>query len=171
MKRKLVVMTAVLALMLLAALPVGARTERITFSSLETACERAPGESWVSGNVLHVRNDWSRERLVSDNPLGTGTVYILFNANINLNSGRGPAWATYDYFPDGYDGKISGSCTGTVSADPIVGSCIGHGSGELEGLQTRMSLVGIPTPEDHPCLPGPEFGSIRLDWVAFFPGQ
>lgn len=171
MKRKLVVAIAVLAMMLLAALPVSARTEKMTFSSLETACEVAPGEAWVSGNVLHVRNDRSTERLVSDHPLGNGTVYILFNANINLNSGRGPAWATYEYVPDGYDGTITGSCTGTVSADPIVGSCVGRGSGELEGLQTRMSIIGVPTPEDHPCLPGPEFGSIRLDWTVFYPGR
>lgn len=123
-----------------------------------------PGESWIQGNVWHVRDAEFLALVVGTGDTAeylTGDQVSSANWNWNLKNGVAQVWGTAKLMLDGFDGgwftafafgwsanpdAIAGP--GFDPADPLTWPCvpwtktgaIGKGFGDLEGGQIRLDV-------------------------------
>ena len=172
MKRLLIDASAATLLVGVMATPSAARPGEIHATALGIGVEEIdPGESWLRGDVLHVRNVIPRIQLFSDENAGyhTGEQVSVFSFNWNFKTGALSTWGSFEIDLDEFDGGYTGSfhVAGPPNPDAVGGQCatfpiykaVGRGFGELEGAQIRWDL------ESDTC------GFITgYDATIFFPG-
>ena len=150
----LLLLTLVLLVGLVLVTPVAARPEIIEFTAVEAVCSVIPGEQWVSGNVLHLRNQVENARTVSAEPLANGANTLVTNYDLNLLNGSGGLYGTFRWQPDAVNGAWEGRWSGQFKDFVWSGQAVGQGTGVLAGMMVKVWLQGTDVPADHPCLPG-----------------
>ena len=160
MKRHMMLLSVVLALLTVfwGAVPAAARATVTEFTALEATCSVIPGTEWVSGNVLHIRNEVDTTRVASTAPLTNGTNTVVVNVDLNLKNGSGDIHGTFSLQPDGVNGAWVGDFSGHVTDSVFFGHAVGQGTGELAGMKDMVSLQGTEVPANQPC-PGPALGA------------
>jgi hypothetical protein len=160
--------------LLLTAGPVLAQAVRTKFEGtrIRTIGMIEPGTSWDSDGVRHMRDRmgvWGIETNDDDRVSGQKYFVINFNSQLPDKTGRcfimGPMWGTFILVPDiyctGRDDKDlciewTGSWEGTYTGNwdgygYAYQDYVGHGTGELEGLQIRaFTEVLYPSCETSP---------------------
>lgn len=165
MKRSLLVI--VLATLLLGAMaaPSAARPGEIHAAATGFAVDLIdPGESWIAGDVWHVRGFTMLYRVVGtdeNSEYTTGYNLSVVDWNWNLKNGNSHVWGSYTYTLDAFDGGYAGKFTIPVGPNPDAvpgpdfdptdltswpcvawtkSTATGKGFGELEGAQLRGDL-------------------------------
>jgi len=155
MRRSLVIVIVAALLMAVAAAPGVARPGEIEASATTVFVEEVdPGDSWFSGDVLHVRNVVWRSRVegIGDNAeYLTGDMSSVFSFNWNYKTGALSSWGTLETTLDAFDGGYGGSfvVAGPPNPDAIGGECaefpmwkvVAKGFGDLEGAQYRWDVT------------------------------
>lgn len=142
--------------------PARAGAERTEITALDATCSITPGVQWISGSVLHVRNEVDIKRTVSSDPLVNGTNTVLTNYDIDLNTGSGGGWGTFVFRPDQVNGTWKGSFAGPLTAGVFSSRGVGKGTGALKKMEIKVSFQGIPVPADQPCAPAPAFDADQI---------
>jgi hypothetical protein len=154
MKRFLIVAMAATLLVGVMATPSAARPGEIHATAVGIFAEELDsGESWLRGDVLHVRNVIWRVQLLGfgDNAeYQTGEQVSVFSFNWNFKTGALSTWGSFEMELNEFDGGYTGSfhVAGPPNPDAVGGQCapfpiyhaVGHGFGELEGAQVRWDL-------------------------------
>lgn len=144
--------TVVIALMALFALaiPATATTTRSDFSARgQVVGVVDAGDSWVSGEILHVRGyqpvlEWAID---ADGFPTTGLAQGSVNFNLDQRTGLGRAWGTTVLAIGNGGFECSGS--GDIRPAQVPGGLLGeidtvcHGYGEYEGTQLRGTIVEV----------------------------
>lgn len=146
---------AALAVILALALasPVAAAPQRIDFSGVFYPCGGAPGEEFITGNVLHFRSVENHNLWSTGNPLLDGPEVNVVHGAINLKAGRGVAHPRTTVYPVAVDGTWEIQITVTVGKDGLTAHGVGRGTGELQGMTIFFRNPGdiAIDPEDNPC--------------------
>jgi hypothetical protein len=145
---------ALIACLIIAA-PAAARAQTTTFSGMEITCDEAPpSQEWMSGNVLHIRSQIVTTRILTDDERVTGTNTIVLNFNLNLKNGSGSIYGTFRLQPDEVNGAWQGRFSGHFTNFVTTVHAVGHGTGDIAGLQEMITLHGADLPADNPCPSG-----------------
>jgi hypothetical protein len=160
-RQKLYLLVAILVLVIafsLAASPATAEATRIEYSQEQATCEILdPGIYWQSGNVLHVRGEKDKDRVVTSDGEPVGWNISNQNVNFNPETLSGSGWGTYVLYYDGVDGTFEGSYSGVIRAGVFSGKVVGVGTGVYEGQLVKGELYEIPVsqlPTGDPCPEG-----------------
>ena len=161
------------ALLLTAGL-VAAKAVRTEFSGVRYLVPDVnpiePGTQWNSDEVAHMRDRLTAWRVETNDPRVFGTKYFVVNFNLQLPEktglclAKGPMWGTFTLVPDLYctewdedicvdwTGAWEGTYTGYWDGEGYAyQNYVGHGTGELEGLQIR-AFTEVRDPD---CPPPP----------------
>lgn len=108
-KIKLLWPLIMIAALLLTALPASAESTRTPVNATEYVCVKAPGDTWMEGDVLHVRGQIN-ENVVVTNGQVWGINYASIDYSVNLKTGQiVVAVAKADFVPLGVDGGYAGT--------------------------------------------------------------
>jgi hypothetical protein len=142
------------------------------------------GESWITGDVWHVRGFTGRYLVVGSGANAdyvTGENLSVVNWDWNLKNGTAHVYGKYDVALAAFDGGYSGTVWAHTAADPAAvagpdfdpadpttwpcsawdkAKATGRGHGELEGMQTRFAL------QSDSCS-----ALFSQEGKIFFPGQ
>ena len=165
MKRSLLVLVVATMLLGTFAVPSAARPGEIEVAANGFLVEVIdPGESWIGGDVWHVRGFTARYLVLGTDENAdyvTGENLAVIDWDWNLKNGSSHVHGAYEVALDEYDGGLSGTMAihtaanpGAVAgpdfdpADPTTWPCVawdkakavGQGHGELEGAQSRFTL-------------------------------
>jgi hypothetical protein len=165
MKKQLVLTFILLALLILpwvSTVPVQAAASTTAFTALDATCSITPGVQWVSGNVLHVRNEIDTKQTASSNSLVNGMNTVTTNYDINLITGSGGGWGTFILQPDQVNGAWMGSFSGPLSYGVFSGQGVAGGTGALEGMKLSASFQGISVPSNQPCAPAQAYDADQI---------
>jgi hypothetical protein len=142
--KKLIWVATVAALFI--TIPVSAKTVRTPIEAIEYVCMNMPGNSWVNGNVLHVREQVN-ENVVVVNGEVWGINTAILSYDLNLQTGQIVGRARANFVPLGTDGGYSG--TGVFrfedfGATTAQGRAVLQGYGELKGQTMHQDLDALP---------------------------
>ena len=153
MKKRTWISLALMALLLIAAVPAAARSPVEEFAGIAYVCaQEAPVKEWISDDgVLHqrgvlLRDEWRSE----DEPRLNGSELAIYGQDINLYTGALQIWGTGTVLSD------EGTWYTEVSAELTAEGLVSHGSGYgADGLERYfISWEGnqlSPPFEDPPC--------------------
>jgi len=137
MKKRILVLMALTAALLLVAGPVAAKATKTPYTADYFFYPPTDPGTWTNpdGNV-HVRGLVHINRIENATDLRVeGWDTIVVNANWDANM-VGPMWGTFTVEPDIGGGLWEGTWTGMVHADGTVSvRVVGHGTGGFEGLK------------------------------------
>jgi hypothetical protein len=148
------------------AIPASATTTRVDFSAAgQVIGALDAGDSWVSGDILHVRNYRPVVAMTidADGFPDDGVAYGAVNFNLDQRTGHGQVWGN-TVFEIG-DGGFDCTASGDIAPAAVPGGLLGefeavcHGFDQYEGVQIRgtiVELVGIgqQTVEGFSFIPG-----------------
>ncbi len=160
MRRILVILAAVGLAATLAAPAVLATTNRNAFSCTTVLVVEQTGRQWWTGSTLHERG-WLGIYTATGSPICAGTTTVVVDYQLDTATGTGSLTFRYDEQLASGTGGIAGLGVAKFDFVDVVwkGSTVGHGYGELDGLQTRGSIVE-------------QFGGDVVETgVAFYPGH
>lgn len=147
MKKRVLVLIAVMAALLLVAGPVAAKATMTEFTGTETPrpIPVDPGTVTFPGGNIHIRGLVAVDDEVSDDPRMTGEATVYANANLDAD-GFGRLWGTWTLTPEPFEeGSWVGTFTGTFHADGSKSfRCVGDGRGAFEGLETMFTIEYAP---------------------------
>ncbi len=133
------------------AVPAYAEAQRLNFTG--TTCiqsQTPPEKTWISDDgVLHTRGVVLTNNDVGDGDYDTGINVLTGNMDLNLATGYGHAYGTFILSPAAYNGTFEGHWSSHISPDGLRGIAVGHGTGDLEGIQLFNNLSS-DNPND-PC--------------------
>ncbi len=134
--------TLVLLIVLLGVLPASAQAQRLFASG--TTCiqsQSPPVKFWISDDgVVHTRGGVLTNLDVTDSAYDTGINVLTGNTDIDPATGYGHAYGTFILSPSAYNGTFEGHWSSHISPDGLRGIAVGHGTGELEGIQIFNEL-------------------------------
>ena len=147
-KRLILVSLALVAFLLLAAVPVTARPVRTPFETTVFPCEPLdPGHVWTDKDgVTHIRGSLDYGILTSDDPRLIGTTVWRTNQDV-YPDGTGPGWGTMVIETELGIWRI----VWTAEYDQGIPTSHGHGHGShgLQGLaMTYEGHLLVPAPEN-----------------------
>lgn len=148
MNTRKVLLIGLLIVMLL--LPTGlasARVERIPVNAIEYTCMKTPGETWQSGNVLHVRGQVNENVVVYPDGTPWGLLTAVISYDLHLRTGQITATAWPDFAPDGAGGGYAGVAAIRIEdfgATTAFAKGTLPGYGEFQGQLMRLDLSGLP---------------------------
>ncbi len=136
------ILCLVLVIVLVGAIPASAQAERLIISG--TTCiqyQEPPEKFWISDDgIMHSRGAVLHNIDVTDSPYDTGINILTGNVDLDHATGYGHAYGTFILYPTAYDGTFEGSWSSHISPDGLRGKAVGHGTGELEGIQIFNEL-------------------------------
>jgi hypothetical protein len=153
--RMMVMGLVLVAMLLLATVPAGARSKIITpVDAIEYTCwTEGPANEWYSdgGSVWHVRGLILHDIIVSTTePRVNGTAIGRYHFDLNIFTGEGRAWGTAEYQVEG--GIWRGLARGRYIAGKYSGHGENHGSHGLQGQFMYLEAAEIdPDPALDPC--------------------
>ncbi len=149
MNPKRIILTLVVLVFLVAAVPASAHAERIYYTSYECPISMsAPERQWVSEDgILHQRGIHVVNVLTSSSPYLTGYNYLEMNTDINLATGEVHAYGKVDLQPAAYEGSWVGFFTTHVSGGITDGKATIRGTGDLEGMTSFNNMFNPPVPD------------------------
>lgn len=134
------------AVALFITMPVSAKTVRTSIEAVEYVCTKMPGDTWMSGNILHVRGQVNENVVVVNGEIwGINTAVLSYD--LNLHTGQIVGRAHASFVPLGADGGYSG--TGVFrfqdfGATMAMGRAVLQGYGELKGHTMHQDLEALP---------------------------
>lgn len=147
--RLLMIMVTCVALLFLA-VPAYGNHPHTNVSGLECVYVIDPGQTEITGQVIHIKGQVNQNRFYSDDQatLPDGTNTAVLDITLNLQSGMAVWKSTSAVFqPDGVQGTFTGNGGGWLKMDPATfavldskGRGVFHGTGELEGLTLKQDL-------------------------------
>ncbi len=145
-----IIITLVLLGVLVSFIPAAAQAQHLDFTGTTCMLSQSPPEKfWISEDgILHMRGIVTQNIDVAG-PYDTGTASMTMNIDINPITGEGHGYGTFTIYPAAYNGTFEGHWSSHISPDGLRGSAAGHGTGDLEGLQT-FNNMSSDTPND-PC--------------------
>jgi hypothetical protein len=146
-----IILTLALLVVLVSVVPASAQAERLSFTGTTCIQNQTPPERfWISDDgVMHSRGVVLTNIDVTDGDYDTGIAILTGNMDINLATGYGHAYGTFIIYPSAYSGTFAGHWSSHISPDGLRGSAVGHGTGDLEGVQIFNNLTS-DNPND-PC--------------------
>ena len=133
-----------------AALPAfGAPPPATPVSGLECVYILQPGESEITGQMMHTRGRVHQNYFYSDDPavFPDAANTTVLDIALNLKTGIGVMNVTAVYEPEGVDGTFEGTGVGWLKLDlgtgaglDMRGQGVFHGTGDLEGLTLKLDL-------------------------------
>jgi hypothetical protein len=153
MKRRTLISLALMALLLIAAVPAAARPPVTRFVTVGYGCaQEAPVKEWISDDgVLHqrgvlLRGEWRSE----DEPRVTGSEISIWDQDINLNTGAVEVWGRGTVMTD--EGTWYTVVTAELTAEGLVSRGSGYGADGLKGYFMYWQGEQLSPPfEDPPC--------------------
>jgi hypothetical protein len=141
--RRAILFVAVV-LFVLALSTASATTTQIEQHGHETCGSYSGAREWVTEDgVLQVRGG-ILDCVATGDPYLAGTEVILLNFNLDLATGEGTLWGTWESELSGFEGGFEGTWNGhwgaTTNTNGWSGKAVGHGYGDLEGWQARLAL-------------------------------
>jgi hypothetical protein len=155
--RLIILVFALIAILLLATGFASARATRTPFSGTEFFCFASPPErQWYThdGEVWHVRGQILETLIESDEVRVAGINTVGYNFDLNLATGSGRIFGTFNIQPDAVDGTWEGIHFGRFSDYVASGFAVGHGTGALAGQLLTVKNQQIDIPDDPPCAAG-----------------
>jgi hypothetical protein len=149
--KTMIILSLALMLFLVYAIPASAQAERLSFSGTTCTQSQTPPEKfWISDDgVMHSRGAVLTNIDVIDGDYDTGIAIMTGDIDLNLATGYGHAHGTFTLYPSAYSGTFEGHWSSHISPDGLRGSAVGHGTGELEGVQI-FNNMSSDNPND-PC--------------------
>ncbi len=145
------VLTLVMVVFFVAAVPASAQAERIYYTSYECPISMSPPErQWVSEDgILHQRGIHLVNEITSSTPYLTGYNYLEMNTEINLATGEVHAYGKVELQPAAYKGSSwVGFGSSHVSPEGITdGQAVVRGTGDLEGMMVFNNMFSPPVPD------------------------
>jgi hypothetical protein len=90
------------------------------------------GNSWVSGGILHIRDQIYESPVTGDL---AGTVTVVLNANLHLSTFTGPLFGEFRFdgacnvcTPQGLSGSFEGSFSGESTGGVLAGKIVSRGT-------------------------------------------
>jgi hypothetical protein len=96
------------------------------------------GNSWVSGGILHIRDQIYESPVTGDL---AGTVTVVLNANLHLSTFTGPLFGEF---------RFDGACN---VCTPHAGKIVSQGSGGFQGMKLQGNTQQITPPPVNPTDP------------------
>ncbi len=117
-----------------------AQATRVDFKVTEYVCGIEMEDSWIEGNVLHIRGYKHVNVDLSSSAEVNGLNTTFADADINLKTGIGNIRGTFSNQPEGFDGTWEG--TWVFNGTPGVGFArgVGRGTGVFEGKLIFMKV-------------------------------
>jgi hypothetical protein len=146
--------------------PAAATTTRVEFTgSQQTVAVIDPGETWMSGPIVHVRGRVLQAVLMPQTPesLPEGDVTITHSFTLDTRTFEGRAWSqsVVDFGDGGFEVTSQGSFHPAAVPGGLLGDfeIVGQGFGAYEGMQVRATFhefvaVGFGTFEGVLFTPG-----------------
>lgn len=133
------------------AVPAYAQAQRLYFTGTTCTQSQTPPEKfWISDDgVMHSRGAVLTNIDVTDGDYDTGINILTGDIDLNLATGYGHAHGTFTIYPTGYTGTLEGIWSSHISPDGLRGIAVGHGTGDLEGVQV-INTLSSDNPND-PC--------------------
>jgi hypothetical protein len=141
----------VMLFILVSAMPATAKAEKVNFTGTTCIVSQSPPERfWISEDgIIHMRGIVTKNVDVTDSPYDTGSASMIMNVDINPLTGEAHGYGTFILSPTAYSGTWEGHWSTHISPDGLRGLAVGHGTGELEGLQIFNNMTS-DDPSD-PC--------------------
>jgi hypothetical protein len=140
-KIKILLPLIVIAALLLTVLPASAQSTRTLVNAIEYVCLNTPGNTWLEGNVYHVRGQVNENVVVSNGQVwGINTASIDFD--YNLKTGQIVVRAKADFAPFSADGGYSGVGFFRffgAGNNPIIGVSVFQGYGSFKGQSIHLA--------------------------------
>jgi hypothetical protein len=132
-RMNLALVMALIAVLVICPGPAQAEPTRITFTGHEVCGDLVGGTVTTHDGMTFLRDAVSVCTDTADNPMGSGTNYVTFNANSDAN-GNGPLWGkTHFVTNEGGAWEISWNGMGTATGF--------HGHAEVRGVGMYKGLV------------------------------
>ncbi len=146
-----IVFSLALLVVLVSVVPASARAQRLSYTGNTCTQSQTPPEKfWISDDgVMHQRGMVLTNIDVTDGDYDTGINILTGNIDLDLATGYGHAYGTFTLYPSAYSGTFEGNWSSHISPDGLRGIAVGHGTGELEGLQI-FNNMSSNNPTD-PC--------------------
>ncbi len=160
--RKYLALLFTLILGLAVAAPASARVTHLPFTTEDHLVSAVEGTTTVDGaGKIHVRGTVWEMEVLSDSPYLAGSVTVVINYNLDPATGIGTMWGTSTGVPDAFDGGFTTHWTGTFTGDETVwtGRGVGHGFGDLAGMQQRYTVAWA------------DFGDVQDGYVITHAGK
>lgn len=146
MKVKIIVVTLLLFLSLATATSailqtVSGKTVKTEFSAEFTWGGGGPSQDRIAGQTTHRRNRTTYLIIEeSDQPLFAGTLVRIVNFNRNNRQGIAMRWGTFEVVME--DVVLwTGTWTGKAREGITTESFVGHGVGDLKGMQIKFTRM------------------------------
>ncbi len=137
-----IIFSLALLVILVGTVPASAQAERLSITGTTCIQYQSPPEKfWISDDgIVHSRGAVLHNIDVTDSPYDTGINILTGNVDLDPATGYGHAYGTFILYPSAYDGTFEGSWSSHISPDGLRGRAVGHGTGELEGIQIFNEL-------------------------------
>jgi hypothetical protein len=154
---------ALIAMLLLVAVPVAARAKKTEVEAIDYGCQITdPGVMWIDDEgFLHIRGQKYEGIAVSDDPRFDG-VTAIDDASMNMDMATGDynMHGTGSLVPSdpGIDGMWEVMFNSHMVGGVLTARGVLHGSGDLEGLKGKVTIEmpdGVPEP--NPCEAAPAY--------------
>jgi hypothetical protein len=145
------ILSLAMLFVMVSAVPASAQAQRLSFSGTTcTQSQTQPEKFWISDDgVMHSRGSVLTNIDMTDGDYDTGMAIMTGNVDLDLVTGYGHAHGTFILYPAAYNGTFEGSWSSHLSPDGLRGVAVGHGTGELEGVQI-FNNMSSDNPND-PC--------------------
>jgi len=145
------ILSLAMLVILVGAVPASAQAQRLNFTGTTcTESQTPPEKFWISDDgVMHQRGTVLTNIDETDGDYDTGINILTGNIDLDLATGYGHAYGTFIIYPSAYSGTFEGHWSSHISPDGLRGIAVGHGTGELEGVQIFNNLSS-DNPTD-PC--------------------
>jgi hypothetical protein len=145
------ILSLTMLVVLVSAVPAYAEAQRLNFTGTTCTQSQTPPEKfWISDDgIMHQRGIVLTNIDVTDGDYDTGINVLTGNIDLNLATGYGHAYGTFTIYPAAFEGTFEGSWSSHISPDGLRGRGVGHGTGELEGVQV-FNEMSSDNPAD-PC--------------------
>lgn len=154
MKKYSILCALLLILVLLVAGQAVAGPPFVEFHAVEYQClvDYSGADLWEVGKTAHGRNATQYNYVTSDDePRVVGPATVIFNYNVNLTTGKGVSWGTFNHDVPAYGGGWVGTWNGNLYITPVIGPFgtpiwlmdgrgVGHGQGAFAGMELRIEL-------------------------------
>jgi hypothetical protein len=145
------ILSLAILVVVVSAVPAYAQAQRLNF--IGTTCTQSqtpPEKFWISDDgVMHSRGALLTNIDVTNGDYDTGINILTGDIDLDLATGYGHAHGTFTIYPAGYNGTFEGSWSSHISPDGLRGIAVGHGTGDLEGVQI-FNNMSSDNPND-PC--------------------
>jgi hypothetical protein len=145
------ILSLAMLVILVGTVPAYAEAQRLNFTGTTCTQSQTPPEKfWISDDgVMHSRGVVMTNIDVIDGDYDTGIAILTGDIDLDLATGYGHAHGTFTLYPAAYNGTFEGHWSSHISPDGLRGSAVGHGTGELEGVQI-FNNMSSDNPND-PC--------------------